>query len=222
MQDEVEQAGLMDEVSRPRRSSRRRRKEDKRAGLLQSPRLDRAIGIVMSLTALAYLVVGASSYWADTTGYGGAYVGATPQEILYFVGRPDRVRKNAAEEWSPSPQPTQFPQWLYDRQPVVQRIDFEPDRMRLISISCAVAAGPGLSACPRTLGVGVGDSELQLLERLGMPNEEQLHEGRKLMRYNALGYEFVLENLGVRSIRHASFSSDVPGQIIQFLRWILP
>jgi hypothetical protein len=189
---------------------------------MQSPRLDRAIAIVMTLAALAYLLIGGSSYWDDTTGYGGAYVGATPQEILYFVGRPDRVRTSAAEEWSTSPQPAKFAQWLYDRQSAVQRIDFEPDTMRLISISCAAAAGPGLLACPRTLGVGVGDSELQLLERLGVPSHEQLHEGRKLMRYNELGYEFVLENLGVRSIRHASFPSDVPGRISQFLRWILP
>jgi hypothetical protein len=214
---------MVEESSRRLRSYARRSQKNLRVdAYLRHPRTGRFIAILMIVAAFFFGATGYTFHIAESTGYGGTYFGARPQEIFYFLGKPTGVRSRDGETWRTVEDPTNFPQWLYDRQSVIQLVRFDPETGGLVSFLCRPTEKPGLASCPRTLGVGVGDSEIQLLERLGVPSEERIERGRKVMRYHELDYEFVLENMTVRSIRFTNFQSSIPNRIIRLMRWMLP
>lgn len=210
----------MDEATPQRR--RRRRRQEEPQSLLRDRRVGPALAGVMTLAALAYLASAWLLFSSDAGGFANAYVGASPQEVLYFVGRPDRVKSAGSEQWSAPSDPSKSSDWLYDRKSARLRIQFDPATGGVDRILCSSVRKQAAADCPSPFGVAVGDSEIQLLDRIGQASRERLNNGSKLMHYDELGYEFRLDNFFVTAISYRGAGPSTWDRLIRFLRWALP
>jgi hypothetical protein len=176
----------------------------------------------MTVAALGYLASAWLSFSRDRSGFADAYMGATPQEVLYLIGRPDRVKSAASGPWTKASDPSTASDWLYDRKSAQLRIQFDPASGSVNRIVCSSVRKGTLADCPSPFGVAVGDSEIQLLDRIGQASWERLSNGSKLMHYDELGYEFRLESFLVTAISYRAPRSSTADTLVRFSRWALP
>jgi hypothetical protein len=168
--------------SRPRRSRRSTRSGTTwvSAFLQISHRhLSMAVLAIFALTLLA----AAMKFWLERTYYPQIWLGATPAEVRYGFGGPQKVLQNGALE-----------KWIYTLSGHEDFVEF--DNGVATKVGCVSTGG----ACPGILGVKGDAFEDELLNRFGLPSGQNLTDGEKLISYHDLSLSFKLRKFAVTTI----------------------
>lgn len=176
------------------RGPRRRRGRNKQRMGIKSRAVGRLIFwvmLVLSAVVLAYTIY---SLRKGAMVAGWLMVGQTPEEVIYLRGEPER-RTEGGKTW-------------HYAEPGGARgvVRFGPDgRTRTISCMQDDTAAIG---CSKVLGLGMGDSEDWLLNRLGPPTSERYVNGGKLLAYADLGVVYTMREFRVTGVTKYRQSSD--------------
>jgi hypothetical protein len=137
-------------------------------------------------------------------------------EVLYKLGKPDHVSNhpngpgvvptydvNSSIVVFPVPKGQNFKSfdnWTYEFADADGEINasFYHNNDRLEYIYCR---SPVVGKCPPAMGIGIGDQEALIVQRLGQPTKSRLDETFKTMTYGSLNVEFVLAKQRVIIIR---------------------
>jgi hypothetical protein len=117
------------------------------------------------------------------TEYAGLRLGMTMAEAKYVKGIPDFVVDNTPIRTSnldEGKKIEEYRDWRYADSTL--QLVFNDDNNLLGAIACSSA-----SACPEILGITIGDSEQQLLSKLGQPSTAKIDGLVKEMNYSSLG-----------------------------------
>ncbi len=190
--------------SRPRRSRRSTRSGTiwVSAFLQISHRhLSKAVLAIFALT----LLEAAMNFRSERTSYQQIWLGATPAEVRYGFGAPQKVRQNGALET-----------WAYNFSGYEEFVEF--DNGAATKVGCMSTGG----ACPGVLGVKGDTFEGELFARFGLPSGQSLTDGEKIIAYRDLSLSFRLKKYAVTAIEidksyKASFSI-----LYRFLVFLMP
>ena len=173
------------ETAAPGEGRRRSRRRSKRRGL-QAPSFGVSVFWTMVLITLGAVIYSGHQMRLASLMFGPLMLGSPPDEVRYLRGEPTRISADGKH-------------WFYPEGPGTQGVirfgaDGRVDAMSCIQIE-AVAAG-----CPAPMGVSLGTSEDQLVNRLGPANDERYIEGGKLMYYAELGLMFTMREFRVTGV----------------------
>lgn len=199
--------------------SRRRRHNSKRT--MPAVKLPEWIllGAIGMLTVL-YVGYNWLTFDYETSTYHDVYIGRTPPDVVYAVGKPVMVRNSDAESWQPAQDARRSAQWMYTNPFMV--IHFNPDQT-VANIVCSNQDKVSTGACVPTVKTDIGNQEAEVWARLGFPtNIITTDDGKHIYSYPELGHDFVLEQFYVRSIRVYPRNGDVGGWWWRFLLYMLP
>ena len=206
-----------------RRSSRRRSSQATSGDML-----GRIVTGVVGVATAAYLAIGAGTFIDDSFSYAEVYLAdpgrgfrkAVASDVVYALGKPAYSRPTDQGDWKPG-EPGDNPDWLYAN--MIMRVRFDPANGTVTSLSCLEDHPLAKESCPTTLGVRVGDVEDDLYDALGAPtNEILLPDGKKVMRYQDIGHDFVLERFEVKSIRVYPDNGNWLSKLFRMFIWMLP
>lgn len=192
----------------------------RRGGTKSKDIVGRMTALVIGLMAIGYVWYGNSLFADQSRTYAAIPVAATPPDVLYYVGKPELVRRHG-ERWSRVGEPRSYSEWLYIS-PFVH-VRFSSERARVDSISCREDSVPVRARCPATLGVTIGATEWEVMDALGPPSNTQLFDGgTKLMNYPEAGQSFVLEKFRVKMIRLYPESGDTSARLLRLIAFLIP
>jgi hypothetical protein len=163
--------------------------------------LPKAILAIFALTLLA----AAMMFWFERTFYPQIWLGATPAEVRYGFGTPQKVRQNGALET-----------WVYAFTGHEEFVEF--DNGAANKVGCVSSGG----ACPGILGIEGGASEFELFSRFGLPNGQKLNNGEKLILYHDLSLSFKLEKFKVISIEIYDSNTSPAWVLYRFFVFLMP
>lgn len=199
-------------------SSRRRRSSSKSQLNVNIP--DWVLLAVMGGLTTLYLVGGVTIFAKEAKTYDNFFIGNTPQEVVYAVGKPAMARNSDSEQWQPVQNAQPSPQWMYTAPFMI--ISFSPQQA-VENVVCSNQDKVSQGACVPTLKVDIGDHEVAVLAKLGMPTQLfTTPDGKRIYRYPELGHDFVFEQFYVRSMRVYPMNGDTLGWCWRFLLWMLP
>lgn len=199
-------------------SSRRRRSSSKNQLNVNIP--DWVVLAVMGGLTAVYLVGGLTIFAKEAKMYDNFFIGNTPQEVVYAVGKPAMARNSDSEQWRPVQDAQPSPQWMYTAPFMI--ISFSPQQA-VENVVCSNQDKVSQGACVPTLKVDIGDHEVAVLAKLGMPTQLfTTPDGKRIYRYPELGHDFVFEQFYVRSMRVYPMNGDTLGWCWRFLLWMLP
>ena len=188
--------------SRRSRKSRRSEKTSLSAILhVIQQQLTKVVLAVFSLTLLA----AAMMFWYERTYYPQIWLGATPAEVRYGFGTPQGVRQNGAVET-----------WSYNVAGHEEFVEF--DKGVATKVGCVSNGGD----CPGILGIEGSASEDELFARFGLPIEQKLSDGEKLILYRDLSLSLNLKRFKVISIEIDGSNKASPSLIYRFLVYLMP
>ena len=201
----------------PKPSSRRRRSTKNKVSVNIPGWL--VMAVMGGMTAL-YLGSGLVIFSREAKTYDNFFIGNSPEEVVYAVGRPAMARNSDAEQWKPVQSGQRSAQWMYTAPFMI--VSFSPEQT-VQNVVCTnqdkVSQGP----CVPTLNVDIGDHEVAVLARLGLPTALfTTADGKRIYRYPELGHDFVFEQFYVRSVRVYPMNGDTLGWCWRFLLWMLP
>jgi hypothetical protein len=174
----------------------------------------------MGLLAFAYVGYNWLTFDYETTTYHDVYIGSTPPDVVYAVGKPAMARGGDAESWQPVQDARRSAQWMYTNPFMV--IHFNPNQT-VANIVCSNQDKVSTGACVPTIKTDIGDHEQQVFGKLGFPtNLITTDDGKHIYSYPEIGHDFVLEQFYVRSIRVYPRSGNTAGWWWRFLIWMLP
>jgi hypothetical protein len=122
------------------------------------------------------------------------------EEVRYLKGYPPLALQFPTE--GPYNDRSDYKTWVYpvgDDPNTELTVTFNDDKTALIKISCTshVAANQTVPSpvkqCPPLAGIVDGDSEKDVLDRLGPPDDVRFGAGAKLMAYQTRGLFFYLQ-----------------------------
>ena len=143
-----------------------------------------------------------------------------PSDVVYALGKPDYTRADDQGEWKQG-EPGNDRDWLYTS--LLMRVRFDPQTGFVTSLSCQEDHPLAKESCPANLGVRVGDIEDDLYDVLGAPSSEYLlADGRKVMRYQDIGHDYVLEQFEVKSVRVYPDNGNWFAKLGRLVIWMLP
>jgi hypothetical protein len=174
----------------------------------------------MGLLALLYVGYNWLIFDYETRTYHDVYVGSTPPDVVYAVGKPAMTRNSDAETWQPAQDARRSAQWMYTNPFMV--IHFNANQT-VANIVCSNQDKVSTGACVPTLKTGIGDHEQQVFAKLGFPTGLiTTDDGKHIYSYPELGHDLVLEQFYVRSIRVYPRNGDVGGWWWRLLLYMLP
>ncbi|MEO7680795.1 MAG: hypothetical protein ABIS14_08910 [Sphingomonas sp.] len=198
-------------------SSRRRRSSKARVNIDIPGWL--VLAVMGSLTAL-YVGAGLVVFAKEAATYDNFFIGNSPQEVVYAVGKPAMARNSDAEQWQPIQGAQRSAQWLYTAPFMI--ISFSPEQT-VQNVVCTNQDKVSQGACVPAMKVDIGDHEMTVLAKLGLPtNLFTTPDGKRIYRYPELGHDYVFEQFYVRSIRVYPMNGDTLGWCWRFLLWMLP
>jgi hypothetical protein len=175
------------EVANARRSQRRRsRRSNRQSHGWKSPLVGKGLfwsGLGMLALGATYMAYGLH-LGANMAGL--LLIGLNKQEVTYIRGNPAGQGDGGQT-------------WFYTEGAGAQGVvRFGPDG-RTRTISC-MQRGQVALGCSSVLGVGMGDGEDRLRNRLGSPTQERYVKGGKLMVYADMGLVFTMQEFRVTGI----------------------
>ena len=206
-----------------RRSGRRRSSQ-----ATTGDTIGRIVTGVVGVATAAYLAIGVGTFIDDSYSYAEVYLAdpgrgfrkAVPSDVVYALGKPAYSRAGDTDDWK-SGEPGGNSDWLYAN--MVMRVRFDPANDTVTSLSCLEDHPLAKESCPATLGIRVGDVEDDLYDVLGAAtNETLLPDGKKVMRYQDIGHDFVLERFEVKSIRVYPDNGNLLSKLSRMFIWMLP
>jgi len=199
-------------------SRRRRRSSTKTRSSINIP--EWLLRAIMGTLGLAYVGLGWVVFDKETKTYDNFFIGNSPEEVVYAVGKPVMARNSDAEMWQPAKGTQYSPQWLYTSPFMV--VSFNPDQT-VRNVVCTNQDKVSQGACVSTLGLDIGDHEITVLAKLGLPNGIiTTPDGKRIYSYPELGHDFVFEQFYVRSIRVYPMNGDTLGWCWRLLLSMLP
>lgn len=139
--------------------------------------------------ALASLLAGgwtAHRMRVSTIMAGGYMPGMSEQEVRYLRGTPEQVLEGGSR-------------WLYrDGETALTLLRFAPDK-RVRSVSCFGEIGQP-TGCSDIMGLTLGASEDQVVNRLGPPGQRTFVHDGKILAYGDMGIAFTLRESRVVAI----------------------
>jgi hypothetical protein len=160
--------------------------------------------VVLAVFALT-LLAAAAKFWSERTYYPQILLGATPAEVRYGFGSPQKVGKNGA-----------FETWAY----------IVPGHDEFVYFDNGVATKVGCVSnggnCPGILGIEGGAFEDELIARLGKASQQYINDGEKIILYQDLSLSFKLNKFKIIDIfidrsNKLSFSA-----IYRFIVFLMP
>jgi len=152
------------------------------------------------------------------TEYAGLRLGVSPDEVLYVKGYPAvvLVTDAPASEDNPSVVRTSdleigkrvqdYQYWGYEDDDRNITVVFNPEKTAVFAIRCY--SRDRLGRCPSIAGVFDGDSEQEVIRKLGLPDSSPIRDGNKFLRYDSIGITLVeLAREQVYGLRVRSVSS---------------
>ena len=167
------------------------------------------IAIVVAALALVYIGLSWRDFSSNTGGYGDLWLGATPEEVSYYEGKPTAELADGAGGGQ---------EWIHDTNGRHLETHFAAGRA--VELACGTVGSA--SECPSALGFSVGDTEDSLYKRLGPPTSEGIVNGVKAMHYNDIGFTFLLERGQIRRIVLQQTSQRLGAMIGRYVRWAIP
>jgi hypothetical protein len=177
---------------------------------VRHPKSGRLVSAAMVAVTIAFMGVQWHLFSQQVQGYGPLGPGMSSEEVRYFAGTPDSVVQNTAG--------SDHEIWYYNN-PTPMEVNLAGGRVENVACSDLPER---VSNCPSALGLRIGDWETDLYARLGDPTTTSLSSGRKLLRYQDLGYAFSLERARVYRISLQAPDGSGSGKLARFLLWTLP
>ncbi len=178
------------------------------------------VSSAMGGLTIVYLGFGWTIFAQDSKNYDSIFIGNTPQEVIYAVGKPAMARNSDAEPWHPVPDARGNMEWMYTSPFMV--VTFNPDQT-VRNVVCTNKDKLSQGACVSTLRVDIGDHEVAVFAKLGWPTGyDTTSDGKRVFSYPELGHDFVFEQFYVRAIRVYPANGDTLSWLWRFLLWILP
>jgi hypothetical protein len=164
--------------------------------------------ILITPVALTGAVIGGLYVWRQLpatiypqTEYAGLRLGISPDEVIYIKGYPLNVygppekegewagfqRMFKAEELEKGEHVKNYQGWLYEDG--FKRIDikFNTEKSAVVEIECMSRDRESQRRCPPIFGVTDGDSEREVIRKLGPPGTFQIEVARSTPKVRALG-----------------------------------
>jgi hypothetical protein len=159
---------------------------------------------------LAGVIIGGLYLWkqlpatiSPQTEYASLRLGIGPAEVMYIKGYPPQVLGEAAknDEWPGQPiietknlesgkRPQDYRDWSYSDSSTRIDVTFNAERTAVVAIACYSNDRQG--RCPSIGGVTDGDSEQEVIRKLGTQGWQRITDVTKNMRYPDLGIELWL------------------------------
>lgn len=137
------------------------------------------------------------------TEYAGLRIGMSPDEVMYVKGYPPVVLEAEAEgEWKGFYKVVQtkdlekgkrvqdYQHWSYNGANSNINVEFDKTKSSVIAIDCF--SNDKLNRCPPVAGLKDGDSEKDVIRKLGTPNISKIQGVAKSMVYSNLGITLTL------------------------------
>jgi hypothetical protein len=163
--------------------------------------LSRAVLAILVLTLLA----AAMKFWSERTFYPQIWLGATPAETRYGFGEPQKVRQNGALET-----------WAYTFSGYEEFVEFENGKAT--KVGCETTGG----ACPGVLDIKGGTLEDEIYTRLGLPSDQELSDGKKMIVYRDISLSLKLQKFRVTSIDIEKSTGISLSNIYRFIVFLMP
>lgn len=204
----------------PKPSSRRRRSSSSSKSQLNISIPRWLVLAAMGTLTTLYVLGGLAIFSKETKTYDNFFIGDSPQEVVYAVGKPAMARNSDAEQWQPVQAAQPSAQWMYTAPFMI--LSFSPQQT-VENVVCTNQDKVSQGACVPTLKVDIGDHEVTVLAKLGAPtNLFTTPDGKRIYRYPELGHDFVFEQFYVRSMRVYPMNGDTFGWCWRFVLWMLP
>ena len=174
----------------------------------------------MGALTIAYVMLGWMIFGIESKTYNNIFIGNTPQEVIYAVGKPVMARNSDAQPWQPAQTVPNGSEWMFTTPFMI--VTFNPDQT-VRNVVCANKDKVSQGACVSTLKVDIGDHEATVFAKLGFPSSyTTTSDGKRVFSYPELGHDFVFEQFYVRSIRVYAANGDTLGWFWRFVLWITP
>jgi len=166
--------------------------------------------------------------------YAGLRLGMSPQDVLYIKGYPSGVadepsgvvdeapKQNpfaayiSTDKLKPGKSVDDYRQWWYERSHDGSiSVTFNPEKTAVIAIECLSLDLIG--RCPSLAQVFHGDSEQEVIRKLGPPDASRFEGVLKSLSYRTLGIELTLETervikLSINDPKYEPFKIQVESQ----------
>jgi hypothetical protein len=209
-----------------------------------------ALAAIIVVSVTVSTVRAFTHFREQVSGLGGIALGDSQGEVIYKLGRPHEVladppngqkiagwegdqlvydtsdKKEGAPKSASMPPGTtieQYPAWMYDS-PQSRgdlRASFDRTSGRVDEIDCFDFNKPPTEFCPKLLGIGVGDSEAEILADLGEPSRQSIDAGVKTIEYRDIGVAFLLEKTRVYGIKVTGPDAHKSVPWRRFVYWIV-
>jgi hypothetical protein len=156
---------------------------------------------MLALTLLA----AAMKFGSERTFYPQIWLGATPAETRYGFGEPQKVRQNGALET-----------WAYAFAGYEEFVEFESGRAT--KVGCEATGG----ACPGVLDIKGDALEDEIYTRLGLPSDQEISDGEKMIVYRDISMSLKLQKFRVTSINIEKSSGFSLSTIYRFIVFLMP
>jgi hypothetical protein len=136
------------------------------------------------------------------TEYAGLRLGMSPDEVMYIKGYPSNVvdetpKQNPFDAFINTKDLKQgervqdYREWLYENnQQGSIGVTFNPEKTAVVVIECL--SFDRLRRCPSIAGVSHGDSEQEVIQKLGSPDVSRIEGLNKYLTYRPLGLQLSL------------------------------
>ncbi len=156
---------------------------------------------MLALTLLAAAI----KFGSERTFYPQIWLGATQAEARYGFGEPQMVLQNGALET-----------WGYTFSGYEEFVEFENGRAT--KVGCETTGG----ACPGVLDIKGGALEDEIYTRLGLPSDQKLSDGEKMIVYRDISLSLELKKFRVTSISIERSHSLSLSLIYRFIVFLMP
>jgi hypothetical protein len=163
--------------------------------------VSKAVLVILILTLLA----AAMKFRSERTFYPQIWLGATPAETRYGFGEPQKITQNGALET-----------WAYAFSGYEEFVEFENGRAT--TVGCETTGG----ACPEVLDIKGGTLEDEIYTRLGLPSDQELSDGKKMIVYRDISLSLKLQKFRVTSIDIEKSTGISLSNIYRFIVFLMP
>ena len=186
----------MSEADTRSSSRRRRRRRSHSVGKTEAQQARRRT-LFWLIAGLTLLAAGYTAQHMRVSSLmaGGLMPGMTPQELRYLRGAPDQVLGSDGA-------------WLFHDGEVSHTVVRFGADQRVRSISCFGVIGQPIG-CADVMGLSLGASQSQLVNRLGPPSSEVFVHDSKVLAYGDMGLAFTLREGQVTAITKVQRSSSL-------------